>query len=324
MPPKKAAGSASKPSTTSKPTANRVAKSKVTKKAPAKAPAKATTKTEAKAPAKRASKTTAKAATKAPAKAANKTASKTTVSTKVAANTSKKRKAADDEQEEEPKVNGVKRARTATKSATPAPAATKRKAAAKKAPAKARTVLNTAPTDRLDIYVFGNGEQSELGLGPDPKTTRKVRRPRLHPSLDADKVGVVAFSAGGMHTAVLTHDNKIMTWGVNDQGALGRDTAWEGGERDIADDKSDSDSDEETNEPLNPYESTPSEIDVSALPSSIVWTQLACTDSATFALTDEGLVYGWGTFRVSFSFLLPNVANHHAGQRWHLRLQTDS
>lgn len=321
MPPKKAAGSASKKTTTSKPTSNGVAKSKATKKAPAKAPAKAaakapakpTTRIEAKAPAKRASKTTAKITTKASTKTATKTASKTTASTKVAANTSKKRKAADHEQEEEPQVNGVKRARTATKSATPAPAATKRKAAAKKAPAKAKIVLNTAPTRRLDIYVFGNGEQCELGLGPDPKTKRKIMRPRLHPFLDANKVGVVAMSAGGMHTAVLTHDNKILTWGVNDQGALGRDTEWEGGERDISDDKSDSDSDEETVEPLNPYESTPGEVDMSALPSNIVWTQLACTDSATFALTDEGLVYGWGTFRVSLSSVFSNVANLRAG-----------
>ena len=323
MAPKKAAGPASKKSTTSKPTTNGVAESKVTKKAPSKAPAKAaakatatsTTRVEAKAPAKRASKATAKAATKAPTKTATKTASKTTASNKIAANTSKKRKAADDEQEEEEEHKGkaAKRARTATKSATPAPVATKRKAAAKKAPAKAKTVLNTAPIQRLDVYVFGNGEQAELGLGPDPKTTRKVKRPRLHPSLDADKVGVVAVSTGGMHTAVLTHDNKILTWGVNDQGALGRDTAWEGGERDIADDKSDSDSEEEVLEPLNPYESTPGQVDVSALPSNIVWTQLACTDSATFALTDDGLVYGWGTFRVSFLSLFSNVANLRAG-----------
>ncbi len=293
MPPKKAAGPASKKSTTSKPAANGVTKSQATKKAPDEAPAQSITKAEAKAPAKRSSKPTAKAATKAPAK--------TAASTKVAANTGKKRKAADDEPEEQPRINGVKRARTATKSATPAPPATKRKAAAKKAPTKAKTILTRAPTDRLDIYVFGNGEQSELGLGPEKKA-REVKRPRLNPFLDADKVGVVAMSVGGMHTAVLTHDNRIMTWGVNDQGALGRDTEWDGGVRDISDEKSDSgsdSSDEEDDEALNPRECTPTEIDVSSLPENIIWTQLACTDSATFALTDEGLVYGWGTFRVS-------------------------
>ncbi|RMZ83531.1 hypothetical protein DV736_g6611, partial [Chaetothyriales sp. CBS 134916] len=48
---------------------------------------------------------------------------------------------------------------------------------------------------------------------------------------------------------------------------------------------------------LNFKESTPSAVDTAGLPVDIVWTQLTCTDSATFALTDNGNVYGWGTFR---------------------------
>ena len=101
-----------------------------------------------------------------------------------------------------------------------------------------------------------------------------------------------------MHTAVLTKDNKILTWGVNDQGALGRDTNWDGGLRDIdEDDKSDSGSDSDSDTGVNPRESTPTEVDMSSLPEDLVWTQVVCTDSATFALTDEGHVYGWGTFR---------------------------
>ena len=65
------------------------------------------------------------------------------------------------------------------------------------------------------------------------------------------------------------------------------------------DDKSD-DSEESGDETdLNPNESTPKEVDVSGVPNEVVWTQVACTDSATFALTNDGFVYGWGTFRVS-------------------------
>ena len=101
-----------------------------------------------------------------------------------------------------------------------------------------------------------------------------------------------------MHTAALTHDNKILTWGVNDQGALGRDTNWDGGLRDMDDaNASDSDSDSGSETAINPKESTPGEVDVSALPDGIVFTQVVCTDSATFALTTTGDVYGWGTFR---------------------------
>lgn len=36
-----------------------------------------------------------------------------------------------------------------------------------------------------------------------------------------------------MHAIALKQDGKIVTWGGNDEGALGRDTAWEGGLRDM-------------------------------------------------------------------------------------------
>ena len=42
-------------------------------------------------------------------------------------------------------------------------------------------------------------------------------------------------AAGGTHCVALTHDFGIFTWGVNDLGALGRDTVWDGGMVDIKD-----------------------------------------------------------------------------------------
>lgn len=213
---------------------------------------------------------------------------------------SNKRKAGD--VDGEPLVNGNKRAKKDSPivdeevSEEPTPA--KRKKAAAKAPVakKSRTIkaINYAPTEPLNIYVFGDGSNGELGLG-NGKNCSEVKRPRLNPHLPGDTVGVVHVSVGGMHTAVLTKDNKILTWGVNDQGALGRNTDWEGGLRDMDADDSESDSDAGGN--LNPKESTPTEIDQSNVPEDTVWTQLACSDSATFALTNEGLVYGCGTFR---------------------------
>ena len=250
-----------------------------------------------------------KAANAAPATKARKTAPKkavpTTASTQSASAepagvyTNKKRKAQDDGNDT--RVNGIKRARSKSMSATPVTAPKRKAAAATKKP-KQKVVIKSPPTQRLNVYVFGEGSSGELGLGPE-KGQLEVKRPRLNPLLDAEKVGVVHLSVGGMHTAALTHDNKILTWGVNDQGALGRDTAWEGGLRDIDDDNSDSDSESDSETGVNPRESTPAEVDVSGLPGDVVWTQLACTDSATFALTDEGQVYGWGTFRASNSIL---------------------
>lgn len=215
---------------------------------------------------------------------------------------SRKRKTEDDE----PPVT-KKRARKEE----PTPAVTEeetkkpisRRKAVPKAPSSTRpkaprvtTIINHAPTQVLDVYVFGTGENGELGLG-NGKNCTIVKRPRLNPHLSVDKVGVVQVAVGGMHTAVLTKDNKILTWGVNDQGALGRDTTWDGGLKDM--DANESDSESDVGENLNPKECAPGEIDLSSIPDNTIWTQVVASDSATFALTNTGLVYGCGTFRVS-------------------------
>jgi regulator of chromosome condensation len=94
-----------------------------------------------------------------------------------------------------------------------------------------------------------------------------------------------------MHTVALTEDNRIVTWGVNDNGALGRETAWVGALRDV-------DGDPEEDGELNPLEATPSPIPSSAFPPGLRFTQVAAGDSCSFALTATGDVYGWGTFKV--------------------------
>lgn len=182
---------------------------------------------------------------------------------------------------------------------TKKPRATKPVAAPKPKP---KAVINSAPTARLNVYVCGEGSSGELGLGAE-KNAIDVKRPRLNPHLPADKVGVVQVAVGGMHCVALTHDNKILTWGVNDQGALGRNTTWEGGYKDIEDanksDDSDDDSDDDSG--LNPHESTPTAIPSESFAEDTTFVEVAAGDSTSFALTDDGLVYGWGTFRVSLT-----------------------
>ena len=166
--------------------------------------------------------------------------------------------------------------------------------------------------------MFGEGSAGELGLGAfsyEGKKPIDVKRPRLNHLLKADTVGVVAIAVGGMHAAALTHDNKILTWGVNDNGALGREAQAggkmvslpeEGGEAD------DSDSDDDDSG-LNPNEAEPREVDPKHFPEGTKFAGLLACDSATFALTEDGSVYGWGTFRVSLLslFYLSSKINIH-------------
>ncbi|KAI9654827.1 MAG: hypothetical protein M1821_005821 [Bathelium mastoideum] len=285
MPPKKstaAAAGTAKKAPGRKPAQNKATDS--TAKAPAKAPAEA----PAKAPAKdrKASAQTTKASNaKQAAKPAPKK-EKTPVKDEAPAEPKPRGRAPKRKQEAvtpdvEPQVNGSAQA-AAAEAAAAEPRPVKRPKLTK------RAIINHAPTQKLNVYVCGEVSAGELGLGPEVK---KVKRPRLNAKLLPDSVGVVQVATGGMHALALTHDNKIYTWGVNDKGALGRDTTWEGDLVDMAnaDDASDAD--------MNPLESTPAPISEEHFPENTVFTQVAAGDSISFALTDDGRVYGWGTFR---------------------------
>lgn len=163
------------------------------------------------------------------------------------------------------------------------------------------TTVNIVPTKKLDVYVCGTNCYGELGLGNLWRKS-EFARPVLNGNLAAETVGVVQLAVGGIHSAALTHDNKILTWGVNDDAALGRDTKEDNPKdeemTDAQNQDSGSDSDDDDDLTLNMKEATPMAIDPSLFPEGTTFVQLSATDSATFALTTTGLVYGWGTFRV--------------------------
>ncbi|KAM0428537.1 hypothetical protein ACHAPT_006897 [Fusarium lateritium] len=165
-------------------------------------------------------------------------------------------------------------------------------------PKKSRTAaassaapLNQPPSQPLSAFVVGSGECGELGLGPQiTETHHPLINPFLDPDDSSSKFKIVQLSCGGMHTVALTDDSNIVTWGVNDNYALGRVTKWDGG---LLKDVDVGSSDEDDAE-LNPYESMPTAV---AFPSNTRFTQVAAGDSCSFALTEDGLVWGWGAFR---------------------------
>lgn len=126
--------------------------------------------------------------------------------------------------------------------------------------------------------MFGDGDCGQLGLGED--VTEKLRPFPL----DLEGTGVVQVVCGGMHTVALTADGVVYSWGVNDEGALGRptnDKIWD-----------ESPEGKEHSERGDPY--VPGKV---LLPSSIRVVQLSAGDSHTCALMDNGSVWSWGTFR---------------------------
>jgi regulator of chromosome condensation len=156
-------------------------------------------------------------------------------------------------------------------------------------------------TEPLKVFVFGEGGNGELGLGAHKKA-KDVKRPRFNEPLS--NMNVVRIATGGMHVVALTQDNKILTWGVNDNGALGRDTPIATVPMKDASDDSDSDSDDDPTGGLNDAEATPTAISSEHFPSDTVFVDVAAGDSCSFALTTEGAVYGWGTFRVRTPYFI--------------------
>ncbi|XP_076669410.1 regulator of chromosome condensation 1 isoform X3 [Andrena cerasifolii] len=73
------------------------------------------------------------------------------------------------------------------------------------------------------VLVFGQGDVGQLGLGED--IIEKIR-----PAVVPGYQDVVAIAAGGMHNVCLRETGEIVTFGCNDEGALGRDTSAEGSE----------------------------------------------------------------------------------------------
>ncbi|CAF9910049.1 MAG: hypothetical protein GOMPHAMPRED_006936 [Gomphillus americanus] len=264
--------------------------SKTSKKSSSTTSSKVTKKTGTKQPSKAASKAKLSAAASKKAKATSKSSNSTT-------STSSKRKRSTDEVAEEKPAKKSRGSNTGSTTRV-------KKTPASKAPAvkKAAIDINQAPTEKLNCFVFGENGSGELGLGhmsAPGKRVIDVKRPRLNIKLSPEEIGVVQLACGGMHVVALTHDNKIFTWGVNDQGSLGRATKdgeqykelKENGEEVAADEE------DEMNSGLNPRESAPGEVDYSNIPEGTVFTKVAAGDSITMILTSIGQVYGCGTFR---------------------------
>ncbi|WBW74255.1 RCC1 family Ran GEF [Schizosaccharomyces osmophilus] len=145
--------------------------------------------------------------------------------------------------------------------------------------------LNSIPslsTELLDVFVFGTGSMNELGMGD--LEVDVAYRPRLNPNLPRDKIGVVDLAVGGMHSAVLSHDGRVFTWGVNDDFALGRATK--------------NQTDKEGNTIDNDLlEGTPNQ--VTGAIERLKITKVCCSDNLTVVVTENGSCFSWGTFRCS-------------------------
>lgn len=152
--------------------------------------------------------------------------------------------------------------RKATKRAAETPATPQREAKQirKKQGVVVKPDLRQSATGGV-LFVFGQGDVGQLGLG---KEIVEKTRPAVIPGYQ----DIVAIAAGGMHNVCLRQTGEVLTFGCNDEGALGRDTS-----------KEDS-------------ETEPGSVQ---LPCKAV--QVTAGDSHSAALLEDGSVFAWGSFR---------------------------
>ncbi|KAK1340299.1 hypothetical protein QTO34_018866 [Cnephaeus nilssonii] len=111
------------------------------------------------------------------------------------------------------------------------------------------------------VLTLGQGDVGQLGLGENVMERKK-------PAVVTIPEDIVQAEAGGMHTVCLSKSGQVYSFGCNDEGALGRDTSVEGSEM------------------------VPGKVE---LQEKVV--QVSAGDSHTAALTEDGRVFLWGSFR---------------------------
>ncbi|OQR93933.1 regulator of chromosome condensation (RCC1), partial [Thraustotheca clavata] len=70
------------------------------------------------------------------------------------------------------------------------------------------------------VFAFGSGDCGQLGHGVDEDEDMIVSVPRVVAALEKEQI--VRVGCGGLHTAAVTKNGAVYTWGCNDDGALGR------------------------------------------------------------------------------------------------------
>ncbi|THH04495.1 hypothetical protein EW145_g5480 [Phellinidium pouzarii] len=149
------------------------------------------------------------------------------------------------------------------------------------------------PRPSRQLFICGSGEFGLLGMGTD--VIGELSEPHPHAWVETavqsnllgmeEGAGIEQACAGGMHSLIIDEAGKVWSWGVNDNGALGRQIFG-------------------VSDPDAPGQLIDSDILESQpmLVRNLVGdgfraVQIAVGDSVSVALSDEGLIRAWGCFR---------------------------
>ncbi|KAG8179750.1 hypothetical protein JTE90_025082 [Oedothorax gibbosus] len=195
---------------------------------------------------------------------ASKPAPKAAATRKRKTSDEKEKKEEEEEEVEEPKpVAGPSKSKLDSTSKEASTSAVKRTLSIKTKAKKQKVVLDIPPVRSIagKVFVMGENDVGQLGI----EGVERKKRPAM---LDLP-YEFVDIAAGGMHSVCLTENGEVITFGCNDEGALGRITAED-----------------------DSLEFKPIKV---SIPEKVV--QISAGDSHSAALAESGHVYLWGNFR---------------------------
>ena len=112
-----------------------------------------------------------------------------------------------------------------------------------------------------DLYTWGANSRGQLGHG----NTNNIMKPRKIVYFTEEKIGLLSIAAGDQHSAAISSNNELYTWGCGAYYRLGHGLAFD--------------------------ESIPKKVEVLE---DVYVTQVSCGASHTLCITNEGFIYGWG------------------------------
>ncbi|GAA95104.1 uncharacterized protein L969DRAFT_64913 [Mixia osmundae IAM 14324] len=160
----------------------------------------------------------------------------------------------------------------------------------------------SATQTRYAALVCGAGDSGQLGLGTADNATQ-VWRPRLHALFEKlategklGPSGLADIAVGGFHTIATDSEGKVWSWGANDNAALGRITAV------YRDRLPDEQTEEGESGPRVDQDATAENEFVPMVVTGLSdagfkAVSVAAGDSISLAVSDQGELKAWGSFR---------------------------
>ncbi|EEA07771.1 regulator of chromosome condensation family protein [Cryptosporidium muris RN66] len=169
------------------------------------------------------------------------------------------------------------------------------------------------------IWSWGSSECDQLGVEEKYLNDELCTTSPIQVLSGLKNHRVIDVSVGALHSIALTNEGLLLSWGCNDDGALGRVSK----RRQVELSKENSDNDEEENIYNNDYNDMEDlELDedndkypyLVSLSNKVNAISVVCGDCYSACLTDNGRVYLWGSYKDSSGYIgFPNYSGVDSG-----------